>query len=66
VLQFDDAGPGRTRVTCSGVGFGSGADWDELFEFFRQGNAWVLEQLKAHVEGGAGPTGPAHPPAARK
>jgi uncharacterized protein YndB with AHSA1/START domain len=60
VLEFEDAGPGRTKVTCSGVGYQSGQAWDELYKFFHAGNAYVLEALKAHVEGKAGPSGPAH------
>ena len=60
VLILDDAGDGVTRVTEAGVGYGQGADWDQLYGFFRNGNAWVLEKLKAHFEGGEGPKGPVH------
>lgn len=60
VLILDDAGEGVTRVTEAGVGYGQGADWDQLYGFFRNGNAWVLEKLKAHFEGGEGPKGAVH------
>ena len=60
VIQLEDAGPGKTRVTVSGVGYGSGQDWDQLYGFFHAGNAYVLEMLKAHFEGGPGPDGDAH------
>jgi uncharacterized protein YndB with AHSA1/START domain len=60
VLILDDAGDGFTRVTEAGVGYGQGADWDELYGFFLPGNAYMLEKLKAHFEGGEGPKGPAH------
>jgi uncharacterized protein YndB with AHSA1/START domain len=60
VLILDDAGDGVTRVTEAGVGYGQGADWDQLYSFFHNGNAWVLEMLKAHFEGGEGPNGPVH------
>lgn len=60
VLILDDVGEGVTRVTEAGVGYGQGADWDQLYGFFRNGNAWVLEKLKAHLEGGEGPKGPVH------
>lgn len=60
VLILDDAGEGVTRVTLAGVGYGQGGDWDQLYSFFRNGNAWVLEMLKAHLEGGEKPRGSAH------
>lgn len=60
IMQIEDAGGGMTRLTLSGVGYGSGKDWDELYDFFHAGNAWLFEALKAHFEGGPGPTGPAH------
>lgn len=60
VIQLEDAGEGKTRVTVSGVGYGSGQDWDQLYGFFHAGNAYLLEVLKTHFEGGAGPAGDAH------
>ncbi len=60
ILQFEDLGGGRTRLTESGVGYGQGKDWDQLYAFFRTGNAYLFETLKAHFEGSAAPTGPAH------
>lgn len=60
IVQFEDAGPGLVKVTCSEVGYGVGPDWDELYAFFHGGNAYVLEMLKAHLEGTDGPKGPAH------
>ncbi len=59
VEMLDDAGDGYTRLTLAGVGYGQGKDWDQLYSFFRNGNAYVLEELKAHFEGGEGPR-PAH------
>jgi uncharacterized protein YndB with AHSA1/START domain len=60
VLTFEDAGPGVTRVTITDVAYGKGKDWDQLYDFFHGGNAYVLELLKAHLEGTPPPTGPAH------
>jgi uncharacterized protein YndB with AHSA1/START domain len=60
IIQFEDAGAGRTRVTVSGVGYRAGKDFDELYAFFHSGNAYLLEMLKAHFEGGPGPSGSAH------
>jgi uncharacterized protein YndB with AHSA1/START domain len=66
VIQLEDAGPGKTRVTVSGVGYGAGQDWDQLYGFFHAGNAYLLEMLKAHFEGGPGPDGDAHSEAKAK
>jgi uncharacterized protein YndB with AHSA1/START domain len=61
IIQLEDLGQGRTRITVSGVGYGPGKEFGELYDFFHAGNAYLLEMLKAHFEGGPGPTGPAHP-----
>lgn len=60
IIQFQDAGPGKTRLTVSGVGYAPGKDFGEVFDFFHAGNAYLLEMLKAHFEGGPGPSGSAH------
>ncbi|MGD0867481.1 MAG: SRPBCC domain-containing protein [Rhizomicrobium sp.] len=39
IMQFEDLGDGRTRVTESGVGYGEGADYDTMYAHFRAGNA---------------------------
>jgi hypothetical protein len=39
VVQFEDIGGGRTRVTESGVGYGEGAGYDTMYAHFRAGNA---------------------------
>ncbi|MEP7329513.1 MAG: hypothetical protein ABI777_09895, partial [Betaproteobacteria bacterium] len=35
-----------TRVTISGVGYGAGPGFDELYGMFQVGNAYSLTQLK--------------------
>jgi uncharacterized protein YndB with AHSA1/START domain len=60
ILMLEDAGEGATKVTEINAGYGQGADWDQLYRFFRGGNATILEMLKAHLEGGEMPKGPAH------
>ena len=55
IIQFEDAGPGRTRLIISGVGFGAGSGFDALYAFFHAGNAYELKLLKAHLEGGPPP-----------
>ncbi len=52
VIELQDEGPGATRVRVSGMGYGSGAGFDELYAFFDRGNAWTLEQLRTRVVDG--------------
>ena len=60
IVSFDHAGPGMTRVSITDIAYprDKGDDW--LYGFFHSGNAYVLELLKAHLEGTPPPTGPAH------
>lgn len=51
VLEFADRGDGTTRVTISGIGFGSGADFDKLYAFFQPGDGAVLKALDAAYGG---------------
>ncbi len=39
VLWFDEAGPGRTRVTLAHDGWGEGREWDSACEYFEK--AWL-------------------------
>ncbi len=45
VVEFAPAGEGATRVTVSGIGFGSGPDFAALYRFFRGGDAEMLKSL---------------------
>jgi uncharacterized protein YndB with AHSA1/START domain len=45
VIQFEDAGEGRTRIIESGVGYGQGPDFDSMYAHFGTGNAEELESL---------------------
>jgi uncharacterized protein YndB with AHSA1/START domain len=47
VIEFASLGAGSTRVTVSGVGFGTGPTFDQLFSFFAPGDAHMLETLSA-------------------
>jgi uncharacterized protein YndB with AHSA1/START domain len=49
VTYFDALSPDRTKVTLAHLGFGTGPEWDEAYEFFRKGNAWSLEQMRKKV-----------------
>jgi uncharacterized protein YndB with AHSA1/START domain len=46
VIEIEPAANGRTRVTISGVGYGSGPEYDALMDHFRRGNAWSLDRLR--------------------
>ena len=45
VMQFEDLGDGRTRVTESGVGYGEGPGYDLMYGHFRDGNAEEFSSL---------------------
>jgi len=49
---FEDLGGGQTRVRIVNSGFGTGADWDEAVERFREGVVHFLKALKRHLEDG--------------
>jgi uncharacterized protein YndB with AHSA1/START domain len=40
----------RTRVRIVGMGWGEGAEWDALYDFFKHGNAQTLEALRKKFE----------------
>lgn len=48
VVYFEDAGEGRTRITCKGLGYGSDAESVKMRGFFEKGNEHTLAELKAH------------------
>jgi uncharacterized protein YndB with AHSA1/START domain len=60
IVAFEDAGPGVTRVSITDIAYPHDKADDWLYGFFHSGNAYVLELLKAHLEGTPPPTGPAH------
>ncbi len=47
VVEFAPAGAGATRVTVSGIGFGTGPDFAALYQFFRGGDAEMLKALSS-------------------
>lgn len=52
VIELEPAGEGRTRVRVSMLGYGEGADYDELYAMFDQGNALTLRKLAERVRNG--------------
>jgi hypothetical protein len=50
VIAMEPRGPGKTRLTISHTGYGAGADYDELYTFFRTHNPEFLTGAKKHCE----------------
>jgi uncharacterized protein YndB with AHSA1/START domain len=60
VVSMDDLGGGRTRVRVAMMGWRPDPESQAMRQFFRAGNAWVLQTLQSHYGGGPAPQGPAH------
>ena len=52
VITFEPVGEDRTRVAIAGVGYGEGEDYDAVYDFFDQGNAWTFAQLQKYFQEG--------------
>ncbi len=52
VVEFVPLGPASTKIVLSGVGYGPGSGYDELYRMFQRGNAWSLAKLKQRFETG--------------
>lgn len=50
ILELRPAGEGQTEVVLSQVGYGTGADFDALYGFFKSHNPQFLIDLKAFCE----------------
>lgn len=46
ITELEDAGPGQTKVTFTGVGYAPGEPFDTLYKHFAWGNAYTLMKLK--------------------
>lgn len=45
LIQFKDAGDGKTKIISSMIGWGKSEDWDTAYGFFVKGNIWTYEEL---------------------
>ena len=45
IVQIVDLGGGKTEVVSSMVGWGTGKDWDQTYDFFARGNEWTYRQF---------------------
>jgi uncharacterized protein YndB with AHSA1/START domain len=52
VLNLRDGGSGQVLVIESMLGWGAGADWDQVYSFFDRGNAFTLAELAKRFEQG--------------
>jgi uncharacterized protein YndB with AHSA1/START domain len=50
IVQVQDLGGGRTRLSITQTGYAPGPDFDKLYAFFSDDNAWEMEQLKIELE----------------
>ncbi|MDB5433644.1 MAG: hypothetical protein JWP35_4760 [Caulobacter sp.] len=50
IVQIEDLGGGRSRLTLTGTGYGAGAEYDGLYAFFQEHNAQGLTTFKAVAE----------------
>src|SRR5262249_35120973 len=48
VMTFEDAGPGRTRLRVTGLGYGGDDESQKMRAFFEKGNAYTLKKLQEH------------------
>ena len=49
IVQIVDLGDGKTKVVSSMVGWGTGKDWDQTYDFFARGNKWTYRQLAKYL-----------------
>ena len=52
IVQIVDLGNGKTKIVSSissMVGWGTGKDWDQTYDFFARGNEWVYRQLAKYL-----------------
>ena len=45
-------GPDWIRFAIAGAGYGEGEDYDAVYSFFDQGNAWTFSQLQLYFQEG--------------
>ena len=49
IVQIVDLGNGKTKIVSSMVGWGTGKDWDQTYEFFARGNEWTYRLLATYL-----------------
>jgi hypothetical protein len=49
IVQIVNLGNGKTKIVSSMVGWGTGKDWDQTYDFFARGNEWTYRQLAKYL-----------------
>lgn len=49
IVQIVDLGNGKAKIVSSMVGWGTGKDWDQTYDFFARGNEWTYRQLAKYL-----------------
>lgn len=49
IVQIVDLGNGKTEVVSSMVGWGTGKDWDQTYDFFARGDEWTYRELAKYL-----------------
>jgi uncharacterized protein YndB with AHSA1/START domain len=52
IIQFIALEKNKTRITSSMIGWGTGKEWDDVYEKFQMGNRWTYQQLVKHFRPG--------------
>ena len=52
MVLFEELGNGRTRIVESGVGYGEGQDFDDMYAHFRSGNEEEFTALATYLTKG--------------
>lgn len=52
IVQFMEADSNKTQVILTQIGWGTGEDWDKLFDYFDRAWGHVLDNLKTRFEKG--------------
>ena len=49
IVEITDLGNGGSKVVSCMVGWGTGKDWDQTYDFFARGNTWTYRQLAKYL-----------------
>jgi hypothetical protein len=49
IVQIVNLGNGKTKIVSSMVGWGTGKDWDQTYDFFARGDEWTYRQLAKYL-----------------
>ena len=50
VIQFVKIDDKNTKIVSSMIGWGTGTDWDNTYDYFVKGNEWTYKELLKHYQ----------------